>query len=151
MVDAAALLGTWRMISWVRELAATGERTDALGPRPTGYLSYQPDGRVMAVVFSRDRAKPLGPTLSEEEKAGLFDTLVAYAGTYSVETDRVVHHIDASWNETWTGTDQVRFCKLDGDRLSLQGAPRNDIRTGEEVTYRMTFERCRCRSAQEQS
>ena len=40
MPDRAALLGTWRMVSWQREVLATGERTDALGPEPVGYFTY---------------------------------------------------------------------------------------------------------------
>ena len=31
----------------------------------------------------------------------------------------MIHRPDASWNETWTGTDQVRNFKFDGGRLSL--------------------------------
>jgi hypothetical protein len=34
MPDKAALLGTWRMISWKRQIIATGEHVDALGPDP---------------------------------------------------------------------------------------------------------------------
>ena len=33
---------------------------------------------------------------------------------------------EASWKETWTGTDQVRNYKLDGNRLSLTTAPSPD-------------------------
>jgi hypothetical protein len=29
--------------------------------------------------------------------------MVAYAGTFKVEGSRVVHNIDISWNENWTG------------------------------------------------
>ena len=36
---------------------------------------------------------------------------------------QIIHHVDASWNETWTGSDQIRNYKFDGDRLSLATAP----------------------------
>jgi hypothetical protein len=39
MANAAALLGTWKMTSWRREIVATGETTDALGPDPVGYIN----------------------------------------------------------------------------------------------------------------
>src|SRR5262249_9954767 len=58
MVDTAALLGTWKMTSWKREIVATGETIDALGPDPIGYLNYGPDGRFYALVVSRDRLTP---------------------------------------------------------------------------------------------
>jgi Lipocalin-like domain len=41
----------------------------------------------------------------------LFDTMFAYSGAYTVESDRVVHHVDLSWNEAWSGTDQVGTVK----------------------------------------
>jgi hypothetical protein len=45
--------------------------------------------------------------------------MFAYAGTYSVEGGRVTHHVDISWNEVWTGTDQVRFYEINGNILTL--------------------------------
>jgi hypothetical protein len=58
MVDAAALLGTWNMTSWKREIIATGEKIDALGPDPVGFINYGSDGRFYALVVSRNRPKP---------------------------------------------------------------------------------------------
>jgi hypothetical protein len=40
------LLGTWKLKSFVREVAATGERYNERGEHPNGYLSYSPDGRM---------------------------------------------------------------------------------------------------------
>jgi hypothetical protein len=34
--DAAALLGTWKMVAWTRRVIATGETSDAMGPNPVG-------------------------------------------------------------------------------------------------------------------
>ena len=34
------LLGTWKLKSFVREVAVTGERYDQMGAEPDGYLSY---------------------------------------------------------------------------------------------------------------
>jgi hypothetical protein len=41
----------------------------------------------------------------------------------------------------WTGTDQVRFYKLDGDRLTISGAPTKDPHTGQEIVYRIEFQK----------
>jgi len=65
--------------------------------------------------------------------------MLAYAGTYTLYDDRVVHHIDASWNQAWTGTDQVRFYKLQEDVLTITSAPAKDPGTGEEIIYRIQF------------
>ena len=40
-----------------------------------------------------------------------------------MENEKVVHPVDISWNEAWTGTDQVRFFKLDGNILTITAAP----------------------------
>ncbi len=143
MADKAALLGTWRMVSWQREIVATGERADALGPDPVGYINYGADGRFYALVVGRDRPRPASLPPTDEEKVRLFGSMLAYAGTYTVDDEKAVHHVDASWNEAWTGTDQVRFYKLDGDRLAISSAPAPDPYTGQEIVHRIAFERLR--------
>ncbi len=32
------VLGSWRMISWTYTVVATGEKRDALGPNPRGFI-----------------------------------------------------------------------------------------------------------------
>jgi len=138
MTDASALIGSWRMDAWTRTSVKTGETTDALGPSPIGYIAYHADGRMMATVFRRDRPEPRGEAWSEAEKARMFDDMLAYVATYTLEEDRVVHHIEGSWNPNWKG-DVSRPFKLEGDRLVISGAPGIDPATGEEVVYRMEF------------
>ena len=99
MTKQAALLGTWRMVSWEREFIATGEKLHALGPDPVGYLTYGADGRVHAIVVSKDRAAPAALPPNNDEKLRLFDSMLAYAGTYTLDSEKVVHHVDISWNQ----------------------------------------------------
>src|SRR5262249_51384693 len=114
--------------------------SDVLGSKPVGYISYAADGRMHAIVIAQDRAPPALP-ISDAEKVRLFDGMLAYAGTYTLAADRVVHHIDASWNQAWTGTDQVRFYKLAGNRLSISAAPSKDPYTGRDVRFSMEFQK----------
>ena len=139
MTAATALLGTWKMVSWVREVVATGETIDALGPNPVGYLTYCRDGRMMTLEVGKERITPEAFVPTAEEKCALFDTMLAYAGTYTVDSEKVIHHVDASWNQTWTDTDQVRFYQLDGDTLTISSAPASDPYTGQEVVHRIVF------------
>jgi hypothetical protein len=60
-----------------------------------------------------------GPNPPESERVALHDTMFAYAGTYSVEAGKVIHHVDVSWNEAWTGTDQIRLFEVNGNFLTL--------------------------------
>ena len=143
MADPAALLGTWSMTSWKREIVGTGEQIDALGPDPVGYINYGSDGRFYALVVSRNRSAPASLPPSETEKVKLFDSMLAYAGTYTVDDEKAVHHVDVSWNQAWTGTDQVRFYKLEGDKLTISSAPAKDPHTGKEVIHLIEFQRMR--------
>jgi len=67
--------------------------------------------------------------------------MVSYTGTYEVRGDTIVHHVDVSWNETWTGTEQTRFYKFDGDRLSLATTPSVDPVEGKMSIRTLVWER----------
>jgi Lipocalin-like domain len=111
---------------------ATGERQNEFGERPSGYISYQPDGRMFAMLVADNRTKPRGASPTDEEKAKLFGTLIAYSGTYVVEGDKVTHKIDVSWNQSWTGADQVRFYRVEGQTLTITTAVNINPRDGRE-------------------
>jgi Lipocalin-like domain len=128
------------MLSWTRTTVATGEVKDALGPNPIGYIAYHADGRMMAYVQRRDRPTPEALP-SATQKAELFDSMLAYTAAYKIEDDRVIHIVDGSWNPIWGKTPLIRPFKLDGDRLVISGAPGHDPVTGEEVVFRMEFQR----------
>ena len=141
MNAAESLVGAWTLRSDSREILATGEKGPLLGVRPTGTLIYTTDGRMMAMVLSDGRKKPVAPIASDAEAVALFRTVVAYAGRYTVEADRILHHVEQSWNETWTGTDLVRFYKLDGNRLALTTAPAPNPRDGAMSVSTLVWER----------
>ena len=134
------ILGSWRMTSWVTRDVATGERQDALGQNPRGAVVYTPQ-RVTFLITKNNRARPEQAPPSDEEKIALFDTMFAYSGTYTVELDRVVHHVDLSWNEAWSGTDQVRFCKVDERTLTYTSTPAKNPFDGREIVHEVTWER----------
>ncbi len=128
------------MISWTTKVVATGEKRDALGPNPRGFIVYTPE-RVMVLVLKNDRKRPLELPPANDEKIELFDTMFAYSGNYTVELDRVIHHLDMSWNEAWSGTDQVRFCTIEGNILTFTTAPARNPLDGREVVHEVIFER----------
>ncbi len=141
MSDAQSLVGAWTLRSDSREILATGEKAPLLGARPSGTLIYTADGRVMAMVLADGRKRPVASIASDAEAAGLFRTVVAYAGRYTVEADRILHHVEQSWNETWTGTDLIRFYKLEGNRLTLRTAPAPNPRDGAISVSTLVWER----------
>jgi hypothetical protein len=126
------VLGTWKLKSAVREVVATGEKFNQYGEHPSGYLSYSADGRMYAIGTSDSRVKPNDANPADGERVKLHQTMFAYAGTYTLEGEKVVHHVDISWNEAWTGTDLVRFYKLDGNILTITTAPNKSPIDGRE-------------------
>jgi hypothetical protein len=127
-----AVIGTWKLQSYVREVIASGLRFNQFGEAPDGYLGYAPDGRMYAIFTRHDRIVPRDAVPTDEEGVQLLGSMVAYAGTYTLGDKRVVHHIDISWNQAWTGTDQVRYFELDGDVLTITTAPYKSYYDGQE-------------------
>jgi Lipocalin-like domain len=137
------IVGTWRLQSFVREVAATGQRYNEFGQHPEGYISYLPDGRMHAILVTNSRPTPASLVPADNEKIELFGTMIAYAGTYKVEGEKVVHNVDISWNQSWTGTQQIRFFQLDGDKLTIATAVAKSPRDGREGRTLVIFEKVR--------
>lgn len=136
--------GTWKLVSATRLFVATGEKIDAFGKRPSGYLTYMPDGRMSAILTKEGRPKLADMSkASDHERAELFSTMIAYAGTFSRRGDKVTHHVDISWNESWTGSDQLRNVKLDGDKLYITSDPQPSGIDGRAVIAELQWERLR--------
>ncbi len=94
--------------------------------------------QAMGAASDRKVSGALHP--SDSERVALYDTMFAYAGTYSVEAGKVIHHVDISWNEVWTGTNQIRSFEVNGNTLTLTTNikdPRSDM----DVHYALVWER----------
>jgi hypothetical protein len=126
------LFGTWKLESMVYETTASGQRSCPYGDHPDGYLGYFQDGRMYAIGVADDRLKPRGLVPTDEENTKLHGSMFAYAGTYTADGHKVVHHVDISWNQFWTGTDLVRFYKLDGNTLTITTTPAPSTIDGKE-------------------
>lgn len=139
MID--RLLGTWTLVSAVREEIPSGAKTDMFGPSPHGFINYSPDGRMIALITRGDRTAPANGRATPGEAEALFRSMLSYAGTYTVEDGVVTHHVDISWNESFTGGTQKRHFKLDGDRLVLSTPPSHDPIDGKMSVRWMTWRR----------
>jgi hypothetical protein len=117
------LVGTWKLVS-ASSTTSTGERKEApYGPSPVGFLTYTADGRVTALISHGGR-KSLsfgGGTLEEQGEA--FKTFLAYAGRYTLNGDKVTHHIEISSIQNYVGKDLVRSVNFQGDQIILVTPP----------------------------
>ncbi len=109
------LVGLWKLVSYEVEVQATGEKMAVMGQHPTGYVNFSSEGRVFFVLTGEGRAAPK----SDQDRARLLGTLIAYTGTYRVEGDRWITKVEVAWNPEWIGTEQARSFKIDGARLQV--------------------------------
>jgi hypothetical protein len=116
--DGAKVVGIWKIVSWESEFQATGEREPVMGESPTGYIIFTPEGRMMTVITGEGRKQPK----TDQDRADLLKSMFAYTGTYRLEGDKWITKVDVAWNPAWVGTEQVRFFKVDGDRLRVLSA-----------------------------
>jgi hypothetical protein len=128
--DRAALIGTWKLVSWDTEWQDGSERAPIYGKNPKGYIIFTAQGRMMAVLEAEVRKVPQ----TDEESAAAFRSMTAYSGVYSLEGDKWVTKVDVSSNPAWHGTNQVRFYKLDGDQLHVTSAWQPNLKLGGKVT-----------------
>jgi hypothetical protein len=134
------LLGTWTLVSAIREDSATGEKADMWGANPHGFINYSPDGRMMALITRANRKAPAGaPSAAEAET--LFRSMMSYGGTYAIEGNVVTHHVDISWNQSFTGGEQKRTFTLDGDLLKLMTPQSRDPIDGKLSVRTMTWKK----------
>jgi hypothetical protein len=135
------LLGTWKLLAAVREDLSSGTKTDFLGSNPAGYINYAPDGRMMVVNVGGSRAKAAGANATAAEAEALFRSMTSYAGTYTIDGNEITHHVEISWNESWSGTQQKRFARFEGNRVYLSSPPSPDPITGRMSVRTMTWEK----------
>jgi hypothetical protein len=115
--DKASLLGTWKLASFVNQVV--GENTPARevwGPNPKGYLIFGADGRMMTITMASGR----NPPTNDAESVALLKSMNAYTGKYTIEGDKWTTIVDAHHNETYVGHPQVRYFKVEGDKLTVR-------------------------------
>jgi hypothetical protein len=112
---ARQLAGSWTLNSFTIQIVG-GEATEPFGPNPKGRAVFTPDGYVTFLIVAANRK----PAANAEESAALLKTLLAYTGKFTIEGDKFTTKVDISWNELLTGQDQVRFFKLESDKLTIR-------------------------------
>jgi hypothetical protein len=126
------LLGTWVLLSMETEDKETGQKNNLLGVHPSGYLSYGPDCRVSAILVKESRPGPASLVPTDPESIDLYRGMMSYAGSYEIRGSRVIHHIEASWNQAWTATNQAYQFRIDGTSLFMTADPGKSPLSGKQ-------------------
>ncbi len=119
------LKGTWQLVAW-RRIAADGTISYPLGADARGQLIYTSNGTMAVQIAAATR-----PTIPTEDplggdpdaRASAYSTYLAYFGTYEIEGEQVIHHLDSSLFPNWSGQDQARALGPEGDDLVLRTPP----------------------------
>jgi len=134
---AGQLAGSWKLTSWTIQIVG-GDATEPFGPNPKGRAVFTPDGFSAFMIARPDRK----PATNDADSAALLKSLMVYTGKFTIDGDKLTTDVDLSWNEILTGTSQVRFFKLEGDKLSIRTAEQpSAVLPGKRVVGTLNWER----------
>ena len=107
--------GAWQLLSYNVEQQSNGNTFAPMGDQPTGYVIFTPEGRLSFMLSAEGRK----PGSNAEERSALLSSMIAYMGTYKLEQNRWITHVDVAWNPEWVGTEQTRYFQIEGDQLTV--------------------------------
>jgi hypothetical protein len=116
-------VGTWTLLSYTEKDPNTGEISSPYGLFPTGVSSYTSDCHMYEMIVSEHRVAPASVVPTDAEKITLFDGLIAFSGRYTVDAGRFKYQIDASWNQSWTGSTQTHQFRIEENSLYVELPP----------------------------
>jgi hypothetical protein len=117
------LIGTWELVSASSTTSAGELYEPPYGSSPAGFLTYARDGRMTALISYGGRSSLSAGGGTLQEQADAFKTFLAYAGRYSLDGDKVTHHVEIASIQNYVDRDLVRKVKFEGDRITLTTPP----------------------------
>jgi len=116
------VVGRWDIVSWL-QLYEDGRRQAPLGENLEGFIRYLAGGDMVCMIANADQpdfASGGQWNASEGERARAYSSMLAYAGTWRMEGETVVHAVEQSLFPNWKGGDQRRHVRLEGDTLYIE-------------------------------
>jgi Lipocalin-like domain len=104
-----SIVGTWRLIETKAHDDAGKTLPRPYGPQPMGLVTFQADGRMMAVLCDGRASLP-----SDEPRQ-----FMSYAGNYRFDGSTLVTKVDASSDASRIGGEQVRQVRFERGRMLL--------------------------------
>ena len=139
---APSIVGVWKMTSFTLNDVGTNKTSKPFGEQPVGYNVYTRNGRVVTFAVAEGRKAPTKSDPSDAERIDLFKSMFAYSGTYKAEgNNKLVIHVDGSWNQSWTGTDLTRQVAIAGNKLTIVTPPFKSAVDGQDIVVTTTYER----------
>jgi hypothetical protein len=132
------VVGLWKLTGNTTKIVATGAMEKQAGEHPTGYQLFTKGGHMMFFQAAENRKPPAGKAPTDAERAALFNTLVAYAGTYKIEGGKVLIHFEG--NAIPGVADRGYAMEISGNKLTLTADPFVNG-NGQQIVSIRTFER----------
>ena len=119
-----ALAGAWRLVS-LRNVRPDGSIDYPLGPDAVGQIVYTDSGRMSAQLMRPGQPHFQGNNArqgTDEEIRTAYDNFASYYGSFRIDAEAgaVIHEVEGSSFPNMIGTDQVRYYRIEGDRLHLE-------------------------------
>jgi hypothetical protein len=132
------LVGLWKLTGNTTKIVATGAMERQAGEHPSGYQLFTKGGHMMFFQAAENRKPPAGKVASDAERVALFNTLVAYAGTYKLDGSKMLIHFEA--NSVPGIPDRAYAMEISGNKLTLTADPFVS-NLGQQIVSIRTFER----------
>ena len=141
--SAETLQGKWKLVA-AEDLRPDGSvARHPWGLHPIGFIVVE-KGSCYVQIMSSDVPDFSAPgTITEQMKASLLTSYIAYTGpcTFDDTAGTTTMKVEAAWRPDYVGTEQTRYYRFEGNRMTYGPAP-NSIRRGDErLTRRLTLER----------
>ena len=117
MIDRHMLVGRWDILAWEQRYD-DGRVQQPMGEQLNGFMRYTAEGDMICMINRADRAAfATGGQwdASDAEKAGAYQSMLAYAGTWQLDGDQITHHVDISLFPNWKDGAQKRRLELQDD------------------------------------
>ena len=136
------LAGTYQLVSSSTRHLDTGATVPDENAK--GFIMYGADGRMLVLITYGDRPKAESSAkLTDEQRAGLFRTMLAYGGSYEFDGKTVKHHVDICADEVRCGTTVIRDVRVDGDRLIYTTMPQPGPLDGRMIVITLVWQKLR--------
>jgi hypothetical protein len=106
------IIGAWELLSFEIEDLQGNRR--AWGVEATGLLLYSQTGHMSVSIHKNSEQK------HDIEAQNIFDSILFYSGTYSVEDNKIKHQVTQASNPSRIGKEMLRYAELRNDILSLE-------------------------------
>lgn len=136
------VVGRWDIVTF-EQAYDDGRRVLPFGEHIEGFVRYVEDGDMIVFIARKERAHFVQGgqwNAPDAEKAAAYNSVLSYAGRWTLDGDVITHHVDFSVFPNWVGGVQKRKVRvLENGDIALEA--RLEADTSEARTARLVWRR----------